>query len=68
MNDLLNDPLNDPLLRTHHALRLEICGVWGSRCNNASKMVRYLINSRTRNKKKLLAEFESILKAKNILL
>ena len=63
----MNDPLNDPLLRTHHALRLEISGVWGSRFNNNSKLVRYLINSRTRNKKKLLAEFESILKLHGIL-
>jgi len=59
--------MNDPLLDTHHALRLEISGVWGSRFNNNSKLVRYLINSRTRNKKKLLAEFESILKLHGIL-
>ena len=59
--------MNDPLLHTHHALRLEISGVWGSRFNKVSKLVRYLINSRTRNKKKLLAEFESILKLKGIL-
>ena len=63
----MNDPLNDPLLRTHHALRLEISGVWSSKCNNASKLVRYLINSRTRNKKKLLAEFENHLKHQGIL-
>ncbi len=63
----MNDPLNDPLLRTHHALRLEISGVWGSRFNKVSKLVRYLINSRTRNKKKLLDEFEFVLKYRGIL-
>lgn len=60
--------MNDQLLDIRHALRLEISGVWGSRFNNNSKLVRYLINSRTKNKKKLLAEFESTLKLQGILL
>lgn len=49
------------LLAMRSALKLEILGMKHSR-GPVSKSVRYLTGTRTRDKKKLLAEFETLLK------
>lgn len=55
------------LLAMKSALKLETLGLSSSR-GSVSNDVRYLCGSRTRDKKKLLAEFESTLKLQGILL
>lgn len=54
------------LLAMKGALKLETLGLSSSR-GSVSENVRKLCGSRTRDKKKLLAEFESQLKDRNIL-
>ena len=58
---------NEYFLKLHHALRLEIAGAWGTRYTKASKLVRQVTVLTTKNKNKLLAEFEEILKSRGIL-
>ena len=54
------------LLAFRSALKLETLGLTSSR-GSVSNNVRKLCGSRTRDKKKLLAEYETHLKAHNIL-
>jgi len=54
------------LLAFRSALKLETLGLTSSR-GSVSNHVRKLCSSRTRDKKKLLAEYETHLKAHNIL-
>jgi hypothetical protein len=54
------------LLAMKGALKLESLGLTSSR-GSVSENVRKLCGSRTRDKKKLLAEFENLLKHNNIL-
>ena len=54
------------LLAIRSALKLEIAGLKHSRGSVAQK-VRYLMSVRTRDKKELLAIYESYLKSINIL-
>ena len=54
------------LLSIRSALKLEILGLKHSRGSVAQK-VRHLMNVRTRDKKELLAIYESYLKSANIL-
>jgi hypothetical protein len=54
------------LLAMKSALKLETLGLSSSR-GSVSNDVRYLCGSRTRDKKKLLAEFENHLKHQGIL-
>jgi hypothetical protein len=49
------------LLSMRSALKLEILGLKFSR-GSVAQQVRYLTGSRTRDKKKLLGEFETLLK------
>jgi len=54
------------LLAIRSALKLEIAGLKHSRGSVAQK-VRYLMSVRTRDKKELLAIYESYLKSVNVL-
>lgn len=54
------------LLAMRSALKLEILGMKHSR-GSVAKSIRYLTGTRTQNKQKLLAEFESLLKHYNFI-
>jgi hypothetical protein len=55
------------LLALRAALKLEILGMHLSRGDKASKMIRHLMSTRTRNLKDLLAEYESFLRSNGFL-
>jgi hypothetical protein len=55
------------LLALRAGLKLETLGMTLSRKEKASKIVRHLISSRTRNLKDLLAEYESFLRSNGFL-
>ena len=55
------------LLALRAALKLEILGMRLSRGDKASKMIRHLMSTRTRNLKDLLAEYESFLRSNGFL-
>lgn len=55
------------LLALRAALKLEILGMRLSRGEKASKMIRHLMSTRTRNLKELLSEYESFLRSNGFL-
>jgi hypothetical protein len=55
------------LLALRAGLKLEILGMRLSRGEKASKMIRHLMSTRTRNLKELLSEYESFLRSNGFL-
>ena len=55
------------LLALRSGLKLEIAGMRLSRGEQASKTIRHLMSTRTRNLKDLLAEYESFLRSNGFL-